>query len=576
MAKINGGRIIAKALKKEGIDVVFTLCGDHIMEIYYGCCDEGIELIDCRSENIAALAAEGYARASGKPGVVVTTAGPGTSNAITAILEAKGNCSPVVCIGGGSPISTDETGDFQQMPNLEIMKIAAKYSKVAYTTARIPDYIASAFRHATSPLPGPAYVEVPYDILMDVVEEDNLLFRNHTRTEYVAFGDPDAVEEAAEMLVQAKRPVICIGPQSRYYMKHGDSVAELVDYLKIPVATQTSSKGLFADDDNELFTLGMVALPQADVIVILNGLNDYFFFKTQPPMFNGEAKRIQINPDPTQIGFNSDADVGIVGGAGPVAKQLLDAVKLKVDKKTDMTYIQELIDSGQAQGEMLQAMVMREGEERIHPGRLALEITNYISTDAAAKDWTLIVDGGDCGAWVQTFVKGFRPAQVLTTGIDGCVGIGPGTALGAYYANKKPVLLFTGDGSFGYHAMEFDTFVRRGIPVIAVISNDSCWGMIKGMEQCMDKERISSYEQEHRNNLGVNLAPGRRYDKLAEVFECYGKNIESIEDLIPAIQEAYASGQPAIINVMVDDIANDVASFGTQMLAGDFVAFKKQ
>jgi len=575
MAKINGGKIVAKALKKEGVEVIFTLCGDHIMEMYYGCCDEGIEIIDCRSENIAALAAEGYARASGKPGVVVTTAGPGTSNAITAILEAKGNKSPVVCIGGASPMSTVDSGDFQEMPNLEIMKIAAKYAKFVPSPDRIPDCVANAFRYATAPLPGPAYVEIPYDIMMDVVEEEDLVFRKHTRTETIAFGDPDAVELAAELLVKAKRPVMCIGPQARYYTKHGKAVAELAEYLQIPVATQTGSKGLFAGDDNVLFTLGMVALPAADVILMVNGLNDYFFFKTKPPMFNEEAKRIQVNPDATEIGFNSDAEVGIVGGAGPVAKQLLEAVKAKTKKRTDTTYIQELTKSGQEQAEMLRALVIREGERRIHPGRLALEVTTFMETDAIAKDWTLVIDGGDSGAWLQTFVKGFRPSQLLTTGIDGCVGIGPGTALGAYSANKKPVLLYTGDGSFGYHAMEFDTFARRGIPVIAVISNDSCWGMIKGMECTMDREKFQEYEKHHKYNIGVHLGQETRYEKLAEVFDCYGQYVQKIDDVIPAIKAAYESGKPAIINVIVDDIANDVASFGTQMLAGDFSAFKR-
>lgn len=575
MAKINGGRIVAKALKREGVEVIFTLCGDHIMEMYYGCCEEGIEIIDCRSENIAALAAEGYARTSFKPGVVVTTAGPGTSNAITAILEAKGNRSPVVCIGGASPMSTDDSGDFQEMPNLEIMKIATKYAKTVPQTARIPDYIANAFRHATAPLPGPAYVEIPYDIMVNVVEEDDLVFRKHTRTETISFGDPDAVEQAAELLVHAKKPVMCIGSQSRYYTKHGEAVAELAEYLQIPAATQTGSKGLFAGDDNVLFTLGLVALPTADVILIVNGLNDYFFFKTKPPMFNENAKRIQVNPDPAEIGFNSDADVGIVGGAGPVAKQILDAVKAKTKKRTDTTYIRELMKSGKEQGDMIQALVMRDGETLIHPGRLALEISNFIETDSMARDWTLVIDGGDSSAWLQTFVKGFRPAQLLTTGIDGCVGIGQGTALGAYYANKKPILLYTGDGSFGFHAMEFDTFARRGVPVIAIISNDSCWGMIKGMECTMDREKFQGYEKDHKYNLGVHLGQGTRYDKLAEVFDCYGRLVEKIDDVIPAIRAAHESGKPAIINVIVDDIANDVASFGTQMLAGDFSVFKK-
>ncbi|HHW40658.1 MAG TPA: thiamine pyrophosphate-binding protein [Syntrophomonadaceae bacterium] len=545
MGKVDGGRLFAKALKKEGVECIFCLAGGHIMPIFYGCREEGIKVIDVRHECAGAYAADAYARVTGKPGVIVTTAGPGVTDTLTAMAEAKLQGVPIIHIGGASNVRENDTGPLQDLNTLEMMATATKWARKIYHTERIPEYVSMAFRHALDDTPGPVYLECPMDVLVtNFVEEEKVNYPEKYRTDAIPFGDPELIEKAADLLVSAKSPVMVIGDTARFSAKHGEAIAELADYLKIPVSVQTMCRGLFANEEtNMLFKIGTAALPAADVVLMLCVENNYRIGKARPPLFNKEAKLIQVHPDITMIGYNAPAEIGIVGGAGPVAKQILEAVKARIPKREDLTWVNKAKEMAQAA-----ATPWMEGFTSdaipIHPGRCAYEVAKFLNTEG--KDWTVVCDGGDAAQWIKTAVTARRPGQVINFGPLGTIGTGAGFSLGAWAANGKPILYYTGDGSFGFYPMEFDTFLKQGIPVVCVISNDSSWGMIKLSETFIHPEEVK------KGHVATELAYLRRYDKMVAMWDGYGELVTKPEDIISAIKKGAESGKPAIINVEVD------------------------
>lgn len=548
MSKVDGGILVARALKKEGVEQIFTLTGGHIMPILYACRDAGIKVIDVRHESAGAYAADAYARVTGKPGVLITTAGPGVAQTIIAMCEARDTGVPVIHIGGASAVAENESGPLQDMNTVEILATATKWSRKVYTSERIPEYVGMAFRHATSNTPGPVYLEIATDTLGQLVDEEKAVFPEAYRTEALPFGDPELIEAAADMLLAAKRPVMIVGNGARFGSKNGAAVPELATFFNMPVISQTMSRGLFVDEDlNPLFKFaGAVPIcSEADVILTLDVTNDYLVSKCQPPTFNPEAKLIQVNADKSKIGYNAPAHIGIVGSAGPVVSQILKAVKGKSEKKDDITWVSRAGEIAMEMGgEFMTAFSSQ--EVPINPGRLAFEVSRFLSEEG--KDYNLVIDGGDCAMWMNAAASAHRPGQILNYGPNGTIGVGAGFALGAWAANGKPVLYFTGDGSFGFYAMEMETFARFGVPVVVVISNDSSWGLIK-LGECLNNP-----EKAAKGACGLELEHMRAYEKITTMWGGYGEMVTQPENIVPAIKRGFESGKPAIINVEVDKV----------------------
>jgi acetolactate synthase I/II/III large subunit len=246
------------------------------------------------------------------------------------------------------------------------------------------------------------------------------------------------------------------------------------------------------------------------------------------------------------IGFNASAEIGIVGGAGAVASQILEAVKTKTPIRAKSTWIEEASQIAQENNKPW-FEGFHSDQMPIHPGRCAFEVARFIEQDGY--DWTIICDGGEASDWVRPAVNAHRPGQVLSYSTAGTIGFGPGFTTGAWAANGKPVLYYTGDGSFGFYMGEFDTFCRNNIPVVCVISNDSAWGMIKLLENIRNPEEVA------RGHVGLDLCDLREYEKLVSIWDGYGERVTRPEEIIPAIRRGFASGKPAIINVEVDHVS---------------------
>lgn len=544
MAMLDGGALVGKALANEGVEKAFVLCGGHIMPIFYGMRNAGIEIIDMRHECAALYAAIAYTRASGKAAVVVTTAGPGVGNTPAGMMEAASLGIPLLHIGGAVAMTMRDAGDLQDMSTLTLMESCSKWARKITHTERIPEYIGMAYRQALSSHLGPVYLEIPTDLLFAQVDEAKAPMPVNYRTNAIPWGDPALIEQAAEMLIHAQRPAMLFDDGARFSLgEWAHAIGELSEYLKVPVSVSgTSCRGIFGDEYAAPL-LKTMAYWMADVVIAFGCRFDFRlgFGKWIPP----DAKVVQVHTDARQIGYNRPADLGIIGGAGPVAKQLLDAVKTKLKRPADMPWTgYEAIQPGTAR----LSDEYKSTAIPIHPARCAGEVARFM--EEAGRDWTLICDGGEAGVWMGLAATAQRPGQIHGTGPNGTIGTGPGLAVGAWASNRKPVLWYTGDGSFGFYAMELDTMAKLGIPVVCVISNDSAWGMIRLAERYIRPDEV-----ETKGQCNVELHPMRAYEKMVAMWDGYGECVTDPNEIMPAIKRAAETGRPSIINVEVDHVS---------------------
>ena len=558
---LSGGQLVAKALKREGVTTVFALSGGHTMPIMYGLREEGIEVISVRHESAAGYAADAYARVSGKPGVVITTAGPGVTNCVTPMVEAFEAGTPMIHIGGGGFHNMYDSGVAQDSPTLDMMRPVCKDVKRCLVPARLPEYVRGAFRRATSADSGPVYLEVPVTVVLGQVPEEQAVFHDPDPILSAAFGDPDRIKAAAKALAEAKKPVLVLGEQCRYSTLYGEYVEQLVNYLQMPVHSTflPTIRGLFADETkNELFSLGEAAVAAADVILELNVNNLQNLAKAQPPAWNANATIIQINEDANKIGFNRDADIGLVASPGAAAMQLYKEVTALIPQVTDTAWVEEARAlTNKARAPFLEAKTAT--AQPPLPGRLAAEVMKFL--EEYGPDWHIICDGGDAAQWILYNAVARYPGQVVKFSNLGTIGTGAGFSLGAWAADHKPILYFVGDGSFGFHAMEFETFVRNGIPVICVISNDSSWGMIRLSEGLRIPDFIAENGQHPINLLQEMFS----YEKLTEMWGGVGLKVNRYEDIVPGLKKILESGKVGLLNCEVD---KDAYSPRTRSFAG--------
>src|SRR5439155_1682545 len=240
--QIHGGRVVARALKREGVPYVFTLCGGHVMSIYDGCLDEGIGVIDVRHEQSAAHAADGWARVTGRPGVAIVTAGPGLTDAVTGVATAWRANIPMLVIGGQAPRFFQDMGGLQDMAHVDLMKPITKWAVSVPHARRLGEYVASAFRVATTNVPGPVFLEMPLDLLFDNVEDSEVVVPEQSRTEAGIAPDPRYVERAFELLRGAQRPVCLVGSQL-FCSRRREAYPEYVRTFAMPIYVNGQSRG---------------------------------------------------------------------------------------------------------------------------------------------------------------------------------------------------------------------------------------------------------------------------------------------------------------------------------------------
>ncbi len=539
---LHGGQLVARALKEAGVEVVFTLCGGHILPIYDGCVDEGLRLIDLRHEQAAVHAADAWARCTGRPGVAVVTAGPGVTDSVTGVANAFRANSPVLVIGGQAPSFQLAQGSLQEMDHVRLMRPITKWAGQVLQTERIPEMIEVALRHATAGIPGPVFLEIPMDVLMNQVSEKSVRFPRMRLEPQELRPRPEVIRQALAVLAEAKRPVLIAGSNVRWSEAHRP-LARFVERLDLPTFTNGLGRGALPPDSPQLFIHARRhALRQADVLILAGTPLDFRLnFGRELP---AEAKIIQMDLDHTVIGQNRSADVGLVGDLRVIFELLIEAVVAEYPTVRFTAWRDRLREVEEEHQREWEPRLQSEATP-IDPLRLCRELAEFVDAETI-----VIGDGGDIVSLAAKVLPVFWPGQWMDPGPFGCLGIGMPFAIAAQVAHpEKRVLVLFGDGSFGFNGFEFDTAVRFGLPIMSVVGNDAAWGQIR-------RPQIAAYGEERAVATRLRLA---RYDRVVEALGGYGEFIERPEEIAPALHRVKACGRPACLNV---HIAEQPPSFG--------------
>jgi acetolactate synthase-1/2/3 large subunit len=530
--KLHGGRLIAKRLRAHGVEKLFTLSGGHLFSIYDGCRAEGIELIDVRHEQTAAFAAEGWSKVTRSVGVCALTAGPGVTNGMSAIASASQNHSPLVVLGGRAPQFRWGQGSLQEIDHVPFVRPLTKLAATATDTAEIPGMVDEAFRVARAPHSGPTFLDFPLDqVFMEVRESDAPpeLGSQPPR----ATADPRAIERAAALLGDAERPVIMAGT-GLYWGRGEGAMRALAEELHIPVFLNGLGRGCLPADHELFFSRARGAgLSQADVALVIGVPLDF---------------RLGFG-----AAFAEDAEIVVIDVAEPerdhpraIAAELYGVLDASLDglrreaagaaaaeRSVWIASLRAVEDERRA-GE---AAELADPRAPLHPMRIYGELSQLLDRDAI-----VVGDGGDFVSYAGRLVDSYEPGCWLDPGPFGCLGSGPGYALAAKLARPdRQVVLLLGDGAFGFAGMELDTLARHGVAVVGVMGNNGIWALEKH-----PMEFLYGY------SVAADLRPGTRYDQMAQALGCDGEFVQTPDELRPALERAFASGRPTLVNVLTD------------------------
>jgi acetolactate synthase-1/2/3 large subunit len=528
---LHGGRLVAQALKSRGVSKLFTLSGGHLFSIYDGCKAEGIDVIDFRHEQAAAFAAIGWAKATREPGVCALTAGAGVTNGISAIASAQADGVPLVTLGGRAPELRWGMGSLQEIDHLPFVGPLVKHAETVKATDDIPRATADAIDRAMEPALGPTFIDYPLDIVF--MEGQAEAPEAPDRSPQAAAG----VEEAAKLLAEAERPAIMAG--SNLYWAHAeDELRELAEALGIPVFLNGLGRGCLPPDHELFFSRARSAgLKGCDVALVIGVPLDFRLGFGES--IAEDAKLIRLDFGPNRLEKNRRPDLDLVGDIGATLAAIRESANGSASGNT-VTRTDDWV-AGLRQGEVEkrseESDALNDDRSPLHPMRLYKELGEFLDRDAI-----VIGDGGDFVSFAGRVFETWEPGCWMDPGPYGCLGAGPGQAIGAKLAHpERQVCLLLGDGAFGFSGMEFDTMARHNLPIVGVIGNNGIWAL-----EHHPMKFLYGY------SLAAELTPETRYDEVVSALGCHGELVRSPDELQPALERAFASGKPALVNVLTD------------------------
>ena len=580
----NGGALIADVLDRRGVSYLFALCGGHISPILTEAKKRGVRVIDVRDEANAVFAADATARLTGVPGVAAVTAGPGLTNTITALKNAQMAQSPLVLLGGAAATMLKGRGSLQDIDQMAVVKASVKWAVPIRYVKDLGFMVDRAFEVASSGVPGPVFVECPIDLLYEEEEvrkwymaggpgggekkkPANLQQRamgwyleRHVERMFEAQGGvvprpprslPAAplgplVAQAKRWVKRAEQPIMVIGSQALIRAQKADALADAVRRLGIPVYLASGARGLLGPQDPlQMRHKRKVALKSADLVILAGVPCD--FRMDYGRAINRKAKVISANLSVQQLFKNKVPNLPVPADPGEFIIRLADAVGehrasddwLAALGERDAERNRDIADlANQPAGPASADLAASDSEPRMNPLRVCLAIENAMSEDAV-----IVGDGGDFVATASYILRPRGPLRWLDPGAFGTLGVGAAFAMAAKLAKPTAeIWLIYGDGAAGFSLVEFDTMVRHGLAVIAVVGNDAGWTQIA-------RDQVVILE----DDVGTVLAR-TRYDQVAEGFGAVGIHVERESDLGPALQVAKrhaAEGRPVLINASI-------------------------
>lgn len=525
---LHAGRLVARRLRASGVDTVFTLSGGHLFSIYDGCREEGIRLIDTRHEQTATFAAEGWSKVTRSPGVAALTAGPGITNGMSAMAAAQQNQSPLVVLGGRAPAQRWGMGSLQEIDHVPFVAPLARFAATAQSADDAGRLVDDALRAAVGAPSGVGFVDFPMDHVFSMSDDDG---RPGALVDLPPGPAPagDALSRAAALLSAAQRPVIMAG--TNLWWGHGEAaLLRLAEELHIPVLMNGMARGALPADHALAFSrVRGKALGEADVALIVGVPMD--FRLGFGAVFGPQTELIVVDRVKPERRHPRPVAAELYGDLLTILAALAPATGTDHRDWVDELRTAETAARAQEKAEL--------ADERIplHPMRVYAELAPMLDRDAI-----VVVDAGDFGSYAGRVIDSYQPGCWLDSGPFGCLGSGPGYALAAKLAHPdRQVVLLQGDGAFGFSGMEWDTLVRHNVPVVSVVGNNGIWALEKH-----PMEALYGY------SVVAELRPGTRYDEVARALGGHGELVAAPGELRPALERAFGSGLPAVVNVLTD------------------------
>ncbi|HEY0951694.1 acetolactate synthase [Nocardioides sp.] len=536
--EINGhaGELAVAVAQAHGVETMFTLSGAHVFPLYDGAVKSAtpLRLLDVRHEQTAAFAAEATGKLTRVPGLAVLTAGPGVTNGLSAVAQAQFAGSPMVVVGGRAPQGRWGTGALQELDQPPIFAPVSKLARTIPTAADVVDGMHQAFTTAGSPHRGPVFVDVPMDELFNTAGGE-LPQIAATRG---ADPDPETLSEIAELLAGASRPVLILGTDV-WADRAEEAALRFVEAVGVPTITNGMGRGVVPGGHPLLVTKARSqALGGSDLVIVVGTPLD---FRLGYGVFGGKdgaapAQVVHVADSPGQLSGHAELAASVSGDLTAVFDGLLAGMEQIVRRPDWTSWVSDLQGAVGAAVERDAALLGAEADP-IHPARIYGELVPRLADDAV-----VIGDGGDFVSFAGKFVEPKRPGSWLDPGPYGCLGAGLGAAIAARLARPSAqVVLLLGDGAAGFSLMDVDTLVRHNLPVVMVMGNNSAWGLEKGPMQML-----------YGYDVIADLAPRTAYDQVVRALGGAGETVTDPREVGPALDRAFASGVPYLVNVITD------------------------
>lgn len=538
---ITGAELISQSLKTEGVENIFTLAGDHILPALDVMHDDGFNIYDTRHEQAATHMADAWGRITGNLGVSIYTT-PGFANAIPGIANAFHSESPLLSISGSAELDELGRGAMQEINQVEMAQPITKGSWMVTDPHRIPDMISNAIRVAFDGRRGPVHLTIPVDIQQMAIPKEEVTF--YTPSQYRAprtmLASKQQIEKTIALMKNAKRPLIILGSAAAYSNK-GTEIEKLIETIKFPIMTEGDARGLIADNHpysrgffDSALNMAARKIKEADLVVLMGRRQDVIIGYALEPTISKKASLIQIDPEGSAIGRNRGVDIGIVGDISEIASQLTNEASKHSWNNSDWLSI--LSDEQTKQERSLEES--SESSTPMHASYVHKTVAKHLNPDDI-----LVFDGGDFCHYGRAYHQANTPKSYWYLPPSGMLGQALPTAMAAKIAfPDRRVIMFTGDGSFGFNGMEYDTAVRHNLPIMGILGNDSTWGIDKHIQVNVFGKAVAT-----------DLLPSR-YDQIVKALGGHGELIEYPADLPEAIERGFKLNKPTLLNVEIQNI----------------------
>jgi acetolactate synthase-1/2/3 large subunit len=519
----HGGVLALAALRAYGVREMFTLSGGHVFPLYDAAHQAGLPIYDVRHEQSAVFAAEAVAKLQRRPGLAVLTAGPGVTNGISGLTSAHFNGAPVLVLGGRAPAFRWGAGSLQEIDHVPLVTPVTSYAGTVTATEEIPAAVATAALAALTPHRGPAFLDLPLEVVFSTAEVDAPV----AAAVPVLEPDQDEVAKACALIVGAEKPVLIAG--SDVYA--GDAVAalrEAAEALRLPVFTNGMGRGALPPEHPLAFAKSRrIALAGADLVVVVGtpldfrlGFGDF-----------GAAQVVHIVDAPAQLASHVEPAAAPAGDLRLILTALAD--RTGPDRSGWLAELRaaEQVAAGK------HAEEMAAGTDPIKPARVYGELRKVLDREAVT-----IGDGGDFVSYAGRYLEPAVPGSWLDPGPYGCLGTGLGYAMGARitYPDRQ-ICVLMGDGAAGFSLMDVESLVRQRLPAVIVVGNNGIWGLEKHPMRSM-----------YGYDVAADLQPELRYDEVVRALGGAGETVSKPSELEPALRRAFGAGVPYLLNVLTD------------------------